>query len=112
MTFSFSSKKKLIFTDLNIENIHPKNLKIFFEDFNTLRILGKPCGHLVVYPRTDENNEKKKQNAIITASSESPVSSNEVEMLPMRTPSQASQRNLNRVSQQPQACESGDEGSP
>ena len=83
-----------------------------------MRILGKPCGHLVVYPRTDENNEKKKQNchsnaaAIITASSESPVSSNEVEMLPMRTPSQASQRNLNRVSQQPQACESGDEGSP
>jgi len=75
-------------------------------------LTGKPCGHLVVYPRTDENNEKKKQNAIITASSESPVSSNEVEMLPMRTPSQASQRNLNRVSQQPQACESGDEGSP
>ena len=78
-------------------------------------VLGKPCGHLVVYPRSDENNERKKasgKNATASPDEESPVSSIEVEMLPMRTPSQASQRNLNRVSQQPQACESGDEGSP
>ena len=92
-----------------------KKLLIFWKN-KTLFVLGKPCGHLVVYPRSDENNERKKasgNNATSPRSSpESPVSSIEVEMLPMRTPSQASQRNLNRVSQQPQACESGDEGSP
>jgi len=80
-------------------------------------LTGKPCGHLVVYPGArmnepphngaSETNEKENRKNLNGNDS---GSSNEIEMLPMQ---RNSQRNLNRVSQPPpQACESGDEGSP
>ena len=74
-------------------------------------LTGKPCGHLVVYPgaRSEAIETNEKQNPKNPHNDSG--SSNEIEMLPMQRNSL--QRNLNRVSQPPpQACESGDEGSP
>ena len=80
-------------------------------------LTGKPCGHLVAF-----SNEKKKvsiggsrmsgANDLVDGGI-SPSSSNEIELVPMRTPTSANSqpRNLNRVSLH-QACESGDENSP
>jgi hypothetical protein len=84
-------------------------------------LTGKPCGHLV--PRYDSvianRDDVDNTNNIAShrgSGSKSPVSSNEMEMVPMRTPplNQENQdaqnrRNLNRVSR---VEESGDDTTP